>query len=64
MIKVRYRKQTGDKFQEETFWDEEYEQAQRRFGDALAHWAQVEIVLFDIEDDRMDMVVLDRQGLD
>ena len=64
MIKVRYRKQAGDKFQEETFWDEEYEQAQRRFGDALAHWAQVEIVLFDIEDDRMDMVILDRQGLD
>ncbi len=64
MIRVRYRRQTGDLFQEETFGDNEYENAQRRFGEAIQHWAQVEIVFFDHEDDRMDLVVLDRQGLD
>ena len=64
MIKVRYRKQTGDQFQEETFWDGDYENAQRRFGEAIRNWAQVEIVLFDHEDDRLDLVILDRQGLD
>lgn len=67
MIKVRYRKQTGDEFQEEIFTDNEYDDAQRRFGEAIHAWAQVEIVLFDRirhVGRAMDLVVLDQQGID
>ena len=66
MIKVRYRKETGDTFQEEIFEDNEYDDAQRRFGEAIHAWAQVEIVLFDQirhVGRPMDLVILDHQGI-